>query len=166
MTQVHPAAGTTKLSVGAGQTVAACQTLGTANMTYILLNNVSATGTCFVITKDNVTLNLNGHSITCATAPQTKPAFGIAALTCTEADATAGFCGGTFNNPTIFGPPATPGSDPLSMIKQGAGAFGSSDAIRIRSTNPRVFTGGTFHDPPNMDTDPDTNVIRNSNQQA
>ncbi|PYX91862.1 MAG: hypothetical protein DMG67_08730, partial [Acidobacteria bacterium] len=113
-----------------------------------------------------MTLNLNGHSITYATAPQTKPVFGIAALTCTEADATAGFCGGTFNSPTIFGPPATPGSDPPSMIKQGAGAFGSSDAIRIGSTSAGVCNGGTFHEPTTMVTHPDTTVIGNSNHKA
>ena len=140
----------TTLTVGAGQTLTTCQTLGTANMTYILLNNVSAPGTCFVITKDNVTLNLNGHNITYATSPQTKPAFGIAALTCTEADATAGFCGGTFNNPTIFGPPATPGSDPPSMIKQGAGAFGSSDASPAQP--------GLFNEPWGVAVGPDGSV--------
>src|SRR5207253_1538605 len=71
-----------------------------------------------------------------------------------------------FNNPTIFGPPATPGSDPTSMIKQGAGAFGSSDAIRVGSTSAGVCNGGTLHDFTTMVTHPDTTVIGNSNQKA
>src|SRR5205085_7440736 len=111
--------GTTKLSVGAGQTVTACQTLGTANMTYILLNDVSAPGTCFVITANNVTLNLNSHTVTYATSAASGPRFGIAGIGCGDSDAQAGFCGGNWNNPTIFGPPATPGSDPPSKIIQG-----------------------------------------------
>src|SRR5205823_4708484 len=87
-------------------------------------------------------------------------------LTCTEADATAGSCGGAFNNPPIFGPPATPGSHPPRLIKEGAGAFGSSDAIHLRSTSAGVCNGGTFHHLTTMVTHPDTTVIGNSNQKA
>jgi hypothetical protein len=148
--------GTTKLSVGAGQTVTKCQTLGTAGMTYILLNDVSATGTCFVITANNVTLNLNGHSITYATQAASGPRFGIVGIGCGDSDAQAGFCGGNWINPTIFGPPAAPGADPPSKIVQGAGAVGISDAIRFGSTNPNSqCSGGTIHDLTTFVTHPD-----------
>ncbi|MFA5855874.1 MAG: hypothetical protein WC867_00820 [Candidatus Pacearchaeota archaeon] len=40
-----------------------CQELNQANTTYVLQNNANTTGTCFNITADNVTLNLNGFDI-------------------------------------------------------------------------------------------------------
>ncbi len=43
-----------------------CGTLNQAGATYDLTADVSSTGTCFTITEDNITLNLNGHTVTYA----------------------------------------------------------------------------------------------------
>jgi hypothetical protein len=47
-----------------GTSVTACGTLGNSGATYALQNDVSASGTCFTVTANNVTLNLNGHRVT------------------------------------------------------------------------------------------------------
>ena len=44
--------------------VTACGNLSTANTVYTLQNNVSSTGTCFNITADNITLDMNNHNAT------------------------------------------------------------------------------------------------------
>lgn len=41
-----------------------CGTLSTAGATYVLQNNVTANGTCFTVTANNVVLDLNGHTVT------------------------------------------------------------------------------------------------------
>jgi hypothetical protein len=43
--------------------VTSCGTLDQANIVYTLQNNVSTLGDCFNITEDNITLDLNGHTI-------------------------------------------------------------------------------------------------------
>ena len=44
---------------------------------YILYSNVSSAGTCFFIDADNVTLNLNGHTVTYATSGNSRPTPGV-----------------------------------------------------------------------------------------
>ncbi len=43
-----------------------CGTLNTANATYILDNDVRSEGTCFFVSANGITLDLNGHTITYA----------------------------------------------------------------------------------------------------
>ena len=44
--------------------VSACQPLNKAGETYILTDNVTASGDCFVILADRITLDLGGHTVT------------------------------------------------------------------------------------------------------
>jgi hypothetical protein len=55
-------------AAGAGTPVTACGTLANTGTTYVLQNDVSAAGTCFDIQGSNITLNLNGHTVTYNTA--------------------------------------------------------------------------------------------------
>ncbi|MBZ0157892.1 MAG: chitobiase/beta-hexosaminidase C-terminal domain-containing protein, partial [Alphaproteobacteria bacterium] len=52
-------------------------TLDQEGKEYVLQNNVSASGTAFVIAAHNVTLNLNGYTITYGTGGGTAPAYGV-----------------------------------------------------------------------------------------
>ncbi len=58
---------TLALQSQAATTLSACGTLSQANETYILAQDVTASGTCFTVTAGNVTLDLNGHTITYGT---------------------------------------------------------------------------------------------------
>jgi parallel beta-helix repeat protein len=49
---------------GSGTNLTVCKELNQANEVYILLNNISTTGTCFTVTANNVTLDMNGFNIT------------------------------------------------------------------------------------------------------
>ena len=51
--------------------ITSCQTLATEGATYTLQNDVRAPGTCFTVSADNITLNLNGHTVTYNSAHQT-----------------------------------------------------------------------------------------------
>lgn len=44
--------------------IAACGNLNVANETYVLQNDVSSVGSCFTITASDITLDLNGHTVT------------------------------------------------------------------------------------------------------
>jgi len=57
--------------------VTACGTLSVAGATYVLQNNVSAAGNCFTISANNVTLDLNGYTVTYDTTFQNGPAYGV-----------------------------------------------------------------------------------------
>ena len=50
-------------AVDAATSVSACGILNTAGETYTLTQDVSAAGTCFTMTGNNITLDLNGHTI-------------------------------------------------------------------------------------------------------
>lgn len=96
-----------------GTPVTACGTLANAGTTYILQNDVSASGTCFSIQADDITLDLNGKTITYATSPPAgKARFGIVGVSCSDADLQAGKfaegnpCGGTFRRFEVHGPGA------------------------------------------------------------
>jgi len=62
----------------AGTPISSCQTLGNTGTTYVLESNVSAAGTCFTVTANNVTLDLNGHTVTYNTAAQSSAVHAIA----------------------------------------------------------------------------------------
>lgn len=47
-----------------GNSVNFCGYLSTPNTTYVLKNNVTSEGSCFFITAENVTLDLNGYTVT------------------------------------------------------------------------------------------------------
>ncbi len=53
-----------------GTSVTACGTLGNSGASYTLQNNVSASGTCFTVSANNISLNLNGHTVTYNTGNQ------------------------------------------------------------------------------------------------
>ena len=55
-----------------GVALSACQDI-TASGTYYLANDVSSAGTCFGIDANNITLNLNGHTITYGTGGGNSP---------------------------------------------------------------------------------------------
>jgi hypothetical protein len=59
-----------------GTAISACADLKTAG-TYYLTQNVSSSGTCFFIDADNITLNLNGHTITFGTGGGSASTPGI-----------------------------------------------------------------------------------------
>jgi len=59
-----------------GKSLSACADL-TAQGSYYLTANVSATGTCFFIDANNISLNLNGHTVTYGTGGGTEPTPGV-----------------------------------------------------------------------------------------
>ena len=62
----------------AGTPISSCQTLGNTGTTYTLESDVSAAGTCFTVSANNVTLDLNGHTVTYNTAAQSSAVHAIA----------------------------------------------------------------------------------------
>ena len=54
----------------AGTPISSCQTLGNTGTTYTLESDVSAAGTCFTVSADDITLDLNGHTVTYNSASQ------------------------------------------------------------------------------------------------
>jgi hypothetical protein len=72
--QAAVAATTTTTPTGTALT--GCKDL-TASGSYYLAKNVSSSGTCFLIDANNISLNLNGHTITYATSGGSKPSPGI-----------------------------------------------------------------------------------------
>jgi parallel beta-helix repeat protein len=51
-------------TIDSGPEVYSCRELGIADQVYVLQNNLTTDSTCFTVTADNVTLDLNGHNIT------------------------------------------------------------------------------------------------------
>ena len=118
-----------------GTAVTACDTLANAGTTYVLQNDVSAAQSCFSIQADNITLNLNGHTITYNTGSNAG-AFGISGIACWDASNPSGNpCGGSFDGFTAYG----------GSIVEGTGSTGTfSHCIRIGQG---LVTGGpTVHD--------------------
>ncbi len=52
------------------QDISNCGTLSTSNQIYVLKNDVSSSGTCFTIDGNNISLDLNGHTVTYGTSLQ------------------------------------------------------------------------------------------------
>lgn len=73
-------------STGPRLSVTACGTLNTANATYVLQNDVNTDGTCFSIVADNITLDLNGHTVTYGQAGATGYRYGVVAVACDDPD--------------------------------------------------------------------------------
>ena len=99
----------------AERNITACGTLNRDNITYVLQNDVSSTGTCFSIQGSFITLNLNGHTVTYNTADQIYARYAIVGINCWDPDLSNGKangnpCGGHFNNLTVFGGTLSQGS--------------------------------------------------------
>jgi hypothetical protein len=116
-------------AAGSGTSLTACGVLSTAGATYSLQNDVSSTDTCFSVQADNITLNLNGHTITYATNPSIagKARYGISAVACWDTQVSGGIaqgaaCGNGGNSLTVAGP---------GNINQGANAAPYSHGIRF-----------------------------------
>jgi hypothetical protein len=77
-----------------------CGTLGTANATYQLQNNVSSAGTCFTITANNVTLDLKGFTVTYDTGATASVNGLSAAGSVTGIHLTSSVAGGTIAEST------------------------------------------------------------------
>jgi hypothetical protein len=89
---------------------------------YILENDVSSSGTCFSVQSDDISLNLNGHTLAYGSSPGRAPAFGILGVACWDPDFGAGNpCGGSFRNLTVYG----------GTIAQNANAPPFSHGIRL-----------------------------------
>ena len=79
-----------------------CGILNKQGATYVLQKDVSAPDSCFSIQAPDVTLNLNGHTVTFATAPTGRHRYGIVGLGCKHSEADPKACGGTWQNAVIF----------------------------------------------------------------
>ncbi len=120
----------------------------TSNQTYQLANDISSPGTCLVVDANNITIDLNGHTITYATAA-TSPAgqhrHGILAVACWDFDVQGNPCAthtGDFSNITIAGNLSDPGNK--GKIVQGSAAAPYSHAIRVGQG--AILKGLVVHD--------------------
>lgn len=87
----------------AGTPVTACGILSNAGTTYVLQNDVSASRSCFGIQASNITLDLNGHTVTFFTGYNAEYAYGIGAMSCTASYADPSICwNGSISNVTIY----------------------------------------------------------------
>jgi hypothetical protein len=105
-----------------------CGVLDAPAMTYVLENDVSSAGTCFGIQANNISLNLNGHTVTYGTTVTAIPVYGILGAACWDRTIEPqNPCGGSFENLTVYrgtisqGPAAGPFSHSVRM-GQGLGA--------------------------------------------
>jgi hypothetical protein len=105
----------------------ACGPLQDAGATYILDNDVSSPDSCFGVGADNITLSLDGHTVTYATASQRYATFGVSGIACWDpseknGEANGAPCGASFDNFTLAGP---------GSIVQGPGAAPYSHPVRF-----------------------------------
>jgi hypothetical protein len=122
-------------AAASGSSLTACGTLANAGTTYVLANDVSSAGSCFSIQASNITLNLNGHTITYNTASQSVPTYGISGVACWDAsNPTGNPCGGTFDGFTVYG----------GAFVEGSGTSGTfAHCIRMGQG---LNSGPTIHD--------------------
>lgn len=104
-----------------------CGPLKDAGATYILDNDVSSPNSCFSVGADNITLNLDGHTVTYATASQRYATFGVSGIACWDpseknGEANGAPCGASFDDFTLAGP---------GSIVQGPGAVTYSHPVRF-----------------------------------
>lgn len=120
-------------TAAAGTPLTSCQVLANSGTTYALQNDVNSQGSCFNIQANNITINLNGHTITYADplsttlslAPLTSAVFGIYGAASWDPDFKGGIAignstGGFWNNLTVAGP---------GTITQGSCLSPSNDSI-------------------------------------
>ena len=104
-----------------------CGPLRDQGATYILDNDVSSPNTCFGVGADNMTLNLDGHTVTYAASSQHYATFGASGIACWDpseknGEANGAPCGDSFDNFTLAGP---------GSIVQGPGAAPYSHPVRF-----------------------------------
>src|SRR5437667_9385951 len=116
------------------QTISPCTVLSKVGATYILQADVSSAATCFSVQADDVTLDLNHHTITYATESSPNPHYGVLAEACWDHAVAGNPCGGTADHLTISN----------GTITQGGGAAPRSHGIRIGQINRTNFL--TVHD--------------------
>src|ERR1700737_799592 len=89
---------------------------------YRLEADASSPGTCFSVQADNVSLDLNGKTVTYGTGTASIPVYGILGVACWDPDYGVGNpCGGSASNLAVYG----------GTITQGANAAAFSHAIRL-----------------------------------
>jgi hypothetical protein len=129
-------------------TLTDCEPLTKAG-TYYLANDVSSAGTCFPIGASNVTLNLNGHTITYGTGGGSAPTPAIAACASWYSGLTASQCvEGADSNLTVYGgkivqsTKAAPFS-PVFWIGQGGtgGGYIHDLTVTFQSVGSQFFHG-------------------------
>ncbi len=103
-----------------------CGLLSSAGGRYILEQDVSSPGTCFSVQADNITLDLNNHTLTYGTGVPKTAAFGILGIACWDTALSNGVangnpCGGSFNGFTVMN----------GSIVQTIGMAPFSDAIHL-----------------------------------
>jgi len=67
-------AGADRASAAGAVLIDACQTLSDADTTYKLTTDLTSCGTSLVVAADNITIDLQGHSVTSSCAPPKAPA--------------------------------------------------------------------------------------------
>jgi hypothetical protein len=127
--------------------ITACGSLQRSDTTYVLKGDVQSPGTCFSIEADNITLDLNGHTVTYGTGIDSHATFGILAADCWDHEIAGNPCGGSHKRPVIMN----------GKIVQGAGAAPASHALRFGQSN--NLTGVTVHDLDIMISSPDSIAI-------
>jgi hypothetical protein len=103
-----------------------CGVLRNPARRYVLARDVSSSATCFSIQADNITLDLNGHTVTYGTGSPKTAAYGVLGIACWDTSLTNGVangnpCGGNFNRLTVL----------KGKILQAAGVAAHSDAIHL-----------------------------------
>lgn len=132
-----------------GTALASCGDIA-ASGTYYLANDVSSAGTCFGIDANNITLNLNGHTITYGTGGGSSPTPAIEGHDCwsTVNPADSGPCGSAHGGLEVYGgtivqsPNSATFSDVFSF---GQGTFSSAPYVHnvtatFQSTGSRFYT--------------------------
>jgi hypothetical protein len=106
--------------------IVSCQILDKPGAKYVLQRDVASVGTCFSIQAENITLDLNRHSITYGTTPSKTAVFGILGIACWDSLLSNGIangnpCGGKFDGLTVLN----------GGIVQAVGVPSFSDAIHL-----------------------------------
>lgn len=112
------------------QSLDSCQILNRRGTKYVLSNDVSSPGTCFSVQADNITLDLNRHSIVYGTGARKTAAFGVLGIACWDTLLTNGIandntCGGHFDGLTVLNgkivqaPTMAPFSDAIHLGQGG-----------------------------------------------
>ncbi len=115
-----------KLPGGGPKSLRACGVLGSPGRAYVLEADISSSGTCISVQGEDITLDLNGHTITYGSDRWKTAAFGILGIACWDTVLTNGLangnpCGGAFDGFTVMN----------GKIVQAAGVAPFSDAIRL-----------------------------------
>ena len=135
-------------SGGSGSSLTDCQPITKAG-SYSLANDVSSPGTCFPIGASNVTLNLNGHTITYGTGGGSAPTPAIAACAPWYTGLTASQCvEGSDSNLTVYGGKIVQSTNaapfsPIFWIGQGGTGGGSIHDLTVtfQSAGSQFFHG-------------------------